>query len=63
MQLVAEFLRQVLRFFISQNLTRLVHDFEEKSNYQEVIKSKSQSDRKEYKNLQLLYHNINSINP
>ena len=46
-----------------QSLTRWAYDSEEESDHQEVIKSKSQSDIKEYQNLCIENRDINSTNP
>lgn len=61
-RLVAESLSRALRFFTSQSLTGLVHNFKEKSDHQEVIKNKSQSDIEEHKNSRSVHSDIHSKN-
>lgn len=45
-----------------QSLNRSAYNFEEKFDHQKVIKSKSQSNIETYKNLWLIYSDINLIN-
>ena len=61
--LVPESLSQASRFPTPRSQTGSAYNFEEESNHQEVIKSESQSDIEEYQNPQLVYSDIDLINP
>ncbi len=62
-RLVTESSSQVLRFFTPQSLTGSAHNSEKESDHQEVIKSKSQLDTKEYQDPRSVRSDINSTNP